>query len=204
MHQTAPSEPSQDIAAAKKFAFSLMSKLGFTPQEAADTFDKFNNDAAFCALLKSFALPFLRRTVVLMIARFGLLLSTQEENSGESEMDRLLGLLRLPSFSDMLQSTPITESLLHHWCAQHLKESERQQQQRLVHVPLDLPTPLYLVALPHRLDRLFDESLRRVCHKCGTVPSDPALCLFCGTFVCAQSFCCSEDEEGECNLHTLE
>lgn len=204
MHQTAPSEPSQDITAAKKFAFSLMSKLNFTPQEAADTFDKFNNDAAFCALLKSFALPFLRRTVVLMIARFGLLLSTQEEKSGESEMDRLLGLLRLPSFSDMLQSTPITESLLHHWCAQHLKESERQQQQRLVHVPLDLPTPLYLVALPHRLDRLFDESLRRVCHKCGTVPSDPALCLFCGTFVCAQSFCCSEDEEGECNLHTLE
>lgn len=217
-HQTAPSEPSQDISAAKSFAFSLMNKLRFTSEEAQRSFEKFGSDASFCALLKFFVLPFLRRTLILMIVRFGLIIPAAQMNevdSAESELERLLSILHLPNFADFLQPTPITESLLHHWCSQHLRESERRVQiqegqivnfsaQRLVDISLDLPTPIYLVALPKRLDRLFDESMRRVCQKCGTVPSDPALCLFCGTFVCAQSFCCAEDEEGECNLHTLE
>ncbi|KAI7893972.1 uncharacterized protein EV154DRAFT_119270 [Mucor mucedo] len=215
-HQTAASEPSQDIAAAKSFAYSLMNKLGFTNEQAHDSFEKFGSDASFCALLKFFVLPFLRRTLILMIVRFGLIIPpiTEAENT-ESELDCLLRVLHLPSFSDFLQPTHMTESLLHHWCSQHVRESERRIQlqegrvttfntQQLISISLDLPTPIYLVALPKRLDRLFDESMRRVCQKCGTVPSDPALCLFCGTFVCAQSFCCAEDEEGECNLHTLE
>lgn len=215
-HQTAPSEPSQDIAVAKTFAYSLMNKLRFTPEEAQIAFEKFGSDASFCALLKFFVLPFLRRTLILMIVRFGLIIppSNDVENT-ETELGRLLSILRLPSFSDFLQPTPMTESLLHYWCSQHFRESERRLQiqegqvstfstRNLVKISLDLPTPVYLVALPKRLDRLFDESMHRVCQKCGTVPSDPALCLLCGTFVCAQSFCCAEDEEGECNLHTLE
>lgn len=216
-HQTAPSEPSQDIAAAKVFAHSLMNKLRFTTEEALATFEAFGSDASFCASLKFFVLPFLRRVLILMIVRFGLIIptpTTEMENS-DSELDRLLNILHLPSFAVLLRPTPIAESLLHYWCSQHIRESERRIQlqegqistfnaQCLVHIALDLPTPIYLVALPKRLDRLFDESMRRVCQRCGTVPSDPALCLFCGTFVCAQSFCCAEDEEGECNLHTLE
>ncbi|KAI8087544.1 hypothetical protein BDF21DRAFT_491976 [Thamnidium elegans] len=215
-HQTAASEPSQDISAAKAFAYSLMNKLQFTADEAQTAFEKFGSGASFCALLKFFVLPFLRRTLILMIVRFGLIIpQATEVESAESELDRLLSVLHLQNFADFLQPTAMTDSLLHHWCLQHLRESERRVQiqegqvsnfttQRLVTISLDLPTPIYLVALPKRLDRLFDESMRRVCQKCGTVPSDPALCLFCGTFVCAQSFCCAEDEEGECNLHTLE
>ncbi|KAI8980835.1 hypothetical protein BDB01DRAFT_187703 [Pilobolus umbonatus] len=215
-HQNSPSELSQDITAAKSFAFSLMSKLNFSPEEAHSTFSKFENDASFCALLKFFVLPFLRRTMILMVARFGLIIPALQTstNDHQCELDRLLTVLRLPNFSELLQLTPMTESLLQYWCSQHLKESERRVQlqegklyskvERLSPISLNLPTPLYLVALPKRLDRLFDESMRRVCNKCGTVPNDPALCLFCGTFVCAQNFCCSEDEEGECNIHTLE
>lgn len=218
--QTAPSEPSQDIAAAKAFAFSLMNKLYFTHDEALCSFQKFDSEASFCALLKFFALPFLRRTLILMIVRFGLIIppaatAAMETDPAVDELDRLMTILRLPKFADFLQPTHMSESLLHHWCAQHVRESERRIQlldglsgamsaSRLINISLDLPTPIYLVALPKRLDRLFDESMKRVCKKCGTVPSDPALCLFCGTFVCAQSFCCAEDEEGECNLHTLE
>ncbi|CEP07588.1 hypothetical protein, partial, partial [Parasitella parasitica] len=216
---TEPSEPSQDIAAAKAFAFSLMNKLRFTHDQAVTTFHKFDSEASFCALLKFFALPFLRRTLILMIVRFGLIVPPQnaagEPEAESDELDRLLTLLRLPKFADLLQTTSLSESLLHHWCAQHVRESERRIQiqdglmsalsaQRLISVSLDLPTPIHLVALPRKLDRLFDESMKRVCRKCDTIPSDPALCLFCGTFVCAQSFCCAEDEEGECNLHTLE
>ncbi|KAI8645793.1 hypothetical protein BD408DRAFT_480312 [Parasitella parasitica] len=216
--QTAPSEPSQDIAAAKSLAFSLMNKLNFTHEEAVTTFQKFDSEASFCAALKFFALPFLRRTLILMIVRFGLIVPpavANETDSEADELDKLMRLLRLPKFADFLQTTSISESLLHHWCAQHVRESERRIQlqdglmssisaRRLNSISLDLPTPIHLVALPKQLDRLFDESMKRVCRKCDTIPSDPALCLFCGTFVCAQSFCCAEDEEGECNLHTLE
>lgn len=215
---TAPSEPSQNIAAAKAFAFSLMNKLHFSQDEAAFALSKFDSEASFCALLKFFALPFLRRTLILMIVRFGLMIppaTAMETDPASDELDRLMSILHLPKFADFLQPTHMSESLLHHWCAQHVRESERRIQlqdgllssmsaSRLIPISLDLPTPIYLVALPKRLDRLFDESMKRVCKKCGTVPSDPALCLFCGTFVCAQSFCCAEDEEGECNLHTLE
>ncbi|KAG0916086.1 hypothetical protein G6F33_002727 [Rhizopus arrhizus] len=212
----ATSEPSQHIAVAKTFAYSLMNKLRFTPEEAHATFKKFGDDASFCTLLKFFVLPFLRRTLILMVIRFGLIIPSTLSSEFESttEFDRLLSILQLPSFADFLQPSHMTESLLHHWCAQHIHESEHRLHvqegqlsltaERLLSIPLDLPTPLYLIALPKRLDRLFDESMRRVCHKCGTVPSDPALCLFCGTFVCAQSFCCAEEEEGECNLHTAE
>lgn len=217
VHQTAPSESSHNIAASKSFAFSLMSKLRFTQAEAQTAFQKFDSEASFCALLKFFVLPFLRRTLILMIVRFGLIIppQTDETTAAADEFERLLNILHLPNFADFLQPTPMTESLLHYWCSQHVRESERRIQveegslasmstSRLINISLDLPTPIYLVALPKRLDRLFDESMKRVCQKCGTVPSDPALCLFCGTFVCAQSFCCAEDEEGECNLHTLE
>jgi E3 ubiquitin-protein ligase UBR1 len=218
IHQTAPSESSHNIAAAKSFAFSLMSKLRFTSAEAQHAFQRFESEASFCALLKFFVLPFLRRTLILMIVRFGLIVpssASQVDEMAADEFERLLNILHLPSFADFLQPTPMTESLLHYWCSQHVRESERRIQveegaltcmsaNRLIHISLNLPTPIFLVALPKRLDRLFDESMKRVCQKCGTVPSDPALCLFCGTFVCSQSFCCAEDEEGECNLHTLE
>lgn len=73
-----------------------------------------------------------------------------------------------------------------------------------VRVVLDLPTPFQLISLPSRLDVLMDESTRKTCPRCETVPTDPAVCLLCGAFVCSQSFCCSEGEEGECNLHMLE
>lgn len=215
LHAPTPSEPSQDINAAKAFAFSLMNKLRFTPDEAQRTFQKFNSDAAFCTLLKFFALPFLRRTLILLIIRFGLIVPPTNMEYSQDELDRLLNILKLPTFAEILQPTAITETLLSHWCSQHVRESERRIQiqegissfisaSRLINISLNLPTPIYLVALPKQLDRLFDESMKRVCQKCGTVPSDPALCLFCGTLVCFQSFCCAEDEEGECNLHTLE
>ncbi|CAO3595528.1 unnamed protein product [Absidia cylindrospora] len=207
-------------------------------------------------LTQSFVLPFLRRTLLLLITKFGLIALPEEsaaDDTGmmedgahqDSELDRLLRLLHLPSWVDLLMNvvgkdqctySKDQEKLVQQWCYQHVREvNKRTQLQEIAkatlsatnppgmnpaessmlmggssnestsfRIILDLPTPLYLVPLPSRLDRLFDESLQRVCQKCGTVPSDPALCLFCGTFVCCQSFCCSEDEEGECNLHTLE
>ncbi|GAA5894021.1 hypothetical protein JCM6882_007961 [Rhodosporidiobolus microsporus] len=70
---------------------------------------------------------------------------------------------------------------------------------------LEHPSIYELVGLPHQLDTLVAASLERVCPRCDTVPSMPALCLLCGEIVCAQSFCCMVGEEeaanGECNEH---
>lgn len=67
------------------------------------------------------------------------------------------------------------------------------------------PAPYELLGLPKHLDSLLAEILERECQQCGQVPSNPALCLFCGELVCAQMFCCMTDYEdearGECNEH---
>ncbi|KAI9027159.1 hypothetical protein CLU79DRAFT_26254 [Phycomyces nitens] len=203
----------QDVNAASEFAFTVMEKMQYTSEDAALLLRNYGQER-FCSHLQAFVLPFLRRTLILMIVRFGLIVLPMDDVDERSELERLLDILKLPNFATMLQRTPEHEHLISTWCKQHIKESQRRWEIEVgtsegapalpPMVRLDMPTPLYLVALPRRLDQLFDESMRRVCNKCGTVPTDPALCLFCGTFVCAQSFCCSEEEEGECNLHTLE
>ncbi|KAI7848553.1 hypothetical protein BDC45DRAFT_471139 [Circinella umbellata] len=81
------------------------------------------------------------------------------------------------------------------------KQSPTLQQKQKQIIPLRLPTPYYLVSLPYRMDQLFEESARRVCRKCGNLPEYPALCLVCGTFVCARRYCCTENDRGECNTH---
>ncbi|ORX55573.1 hypothetical protein DM01DRAFT_1382719 [Hesseltinella vesiculosa] len=175
-------------------------------------------DALWVTLVEGFGLPFLRRSLLLLIIRFGYHVQpSMVPSHAKSEFQQLLALLHLPSMDEILSLNDQERVLVQQWCQQHRREVQRRQQVLDIartslpntmpssspNITLDLPTPLYLVSLPSRLDRLFDESLKRVCSKCSTVPNDPALCLFCGTFVCCQSFCCSEDEEGECNLHTL-
>ncbi|BGP18684.1 hypothetical protein JCM10213_006906 [Rhodosporidiobolus nylandii] len=70
---------------------------------------------------------------------------------------------------------------------------------------LEHPVVYELLGLPHQLDTLVAASLERQCRRCGSVPTMPALCLFCGEMVCCQSFCCMVGEEeaanGECNEH---
>jgi len=58
-----------------------------------------------------------------------------------------------------------------------------------------------LVSLPDQLEVLFERSLQLHCIQCSKVPTDPAICLCCGQLVCSQSFCCMQDDRGECNLH---
>ncbi|EGF83804.1 hypothetical protein BATDEDRAFT_21290 [Batrachochytrium dendrobatidis JAM81] len=71
-------------------------------------------------------------------------------------------------------------------------------------VSLELPLVFELAKLPQRLAKLFEESRRKVCRRCGTVPLDPALCVLCGMILCSQSYCCSDEDHGECNQHIRE
>ncbi|KAJ3026557.1 UNVERIFIED_CONTAM: hypothetical protein HDU68_005451 [Siphonaria sp. JEL0065] len=68
-------------------------------------------------------------------------------------------------------------------------------------ITLESPAVMTLVGLPNGLENLFADCFRRTCHNCQKPISDPALCLICGTLVCALSFCCHKDKRGECNNH---
>lgn len=213
-----------ELAAVRRFVFFVMDSLQIVDHEALTIFDAVGQEK-FQSLLRSFALPYLRRALILMIVRYGYIPRrkghqgqceddqvTMDTYVQDNEFDRLLDLLWLPSLSEIVHLEPENEHLIQGWCRHHLKESHHAMQLQETHdvlsscihlqdIPLDLPTPLRLVPLPRQLDTLIDESMKTVCDKCGNVPSDPALCLLCGTFVCAQSFCCADDEQGECNLH---
>ncbi|CAG8556007.1 52_t:CDS:10, partial [Ambispora gerdemannii] len=194
-------------------------------------------------MIRSFCLPYLRKCVILMHTKFGVVFpKTGSEVDIDDEFTRLSQILRLPSikeiFATLLTSTKEESTLVaivSGWC-EHLKQRRIEvnrvkftpsssQTIYLGSVPVNstplssfypsspyytLPQPpirinhpaiFELVGLPQRLDLLFETSLRKVCQKCNTVPNDPALCLLCGTFVCFQSYCCSERESGECNSH---
>ncbi|KAI9321086.1 hypothetical protein BX666DRAFT_1851833 [Dichotomocladium elegans] len=198
--------------AIKKFCYAVMHYLRFTVREALRVYQTIGPNKLY-TLIRAFGLPFLRRTIVLLISRYGYIPKGRVvmDPDTTSEFDRLLNVLWLPNLEEFLQLSQQDEQLVKGWCEQHVAESERaiQMQElplssRLLDIVLDMPAPLYLLPLPRRFEKLIDESMRRICTKCGTVPTDPSVCLLCGTFVCTQSFCCADDEEGECNLHNLE
>ncbi|KAI8082748.1 uncharacterized protein BX664DRAFT_301151 [Halteromyces radiatus] len=145
-----------------------------------------------------------------------------KKNSTLDEYNHLLSILRLPAFDQLFSLEDFEQQILTTWC-QHYRDHSLNMQPinesssssagmvmkggqtpayaRLVQLNLNLPTPFSMVSLPYRMDQLFDESSRRVCRNCKTIPEDPALCLMCGTFVCARRYCCMTRDRGECNTH---
>ncbi|KAJ9110841.1 hypothetical protein QFC19_001350 [Naganishia cerealis] len=69
---------------------------------------------------------------------------------------------------------------------------------------LEYPGIYELYRLPESLTGVFRIGLNRKCNKCKGEPAHPALCLFCGRFLCLGTDCCAEGELGECNLHRME
>ncbi|KAI8069327.1 hypothetical protein BC940DRAFT_340219 [Gongronella butleri] len=179
------------------------------------------------ALVRTFTLPFLRKSLLLMVVHHGFIPPLPDDEKQDmddpmqqdsNEYDRLLTVLRLPTFDQLLQWTDIESDLVSKWCnaysfySLHLEKVSSSTSSavtktttpdyaKLLNLQLNLPTPFSLITLPYRMDQLFEESARRVCRNCKTVPEDPALCLVCGTIVCARRYCCMQDNLGECNLH---
>jgi E3 ubiquitin-protein ligase UBR1 len=143
----------------------------------------------------------------------------------ESEFDRLTAFLRLPTLADIcghILGSPASASsaagdtgntlnkLVKGWCSSYadwqlnFRDGQHRGAQEH-HVLVADPRVMHLVSPPQQLTSLIESSIAFVCSKCGTSPANPALCLFCGDFVCAQSPCCSYDQtrQGECNLHMI-
>ncbi|KAI9021566.1 hypothetical protein CLU79DRAFT_753863 [Phycomyces nitens] len=204
---------------AHRFANGLMELLGVPPEFVQKFFLQIS-PKTYLALLRTFTLPFLRKTLLLMVVHFGLILQNtvdedpQETNGQQSSADeynRLIEILRLPQLKEIMSLEPFEEKLVKGWCdaysvysvgvADPILTSQTPVYSQLVNLSLNLPIKFSIVSLPYRIDQLFEESLRRVCRKCKSLPEYPALCLVCGTFVCARRICCTEGDIGECNTH---
>ncbi|KAJ1819361.1 E3 ubiquitin-protein ligase ubr1, partial [Coemansia sp. RSA 2598] len=186
------------------------------------------NPVTVAKLVTTLMLPFLRRVALLFYLQYGIdiaseapwLLSERQRAlsskecaqvlpQSEPECARLLKLLHLPSMHEILDVTAQRNTVLlaESWLRE-LRLFRRRHKSPVslgagytMAIPMSMPTLYSLVELPDRFEVLFERSAKAFCPRCNGVPSDPALCLLCGGFVCAQSFCCEEDGIGECNMH---
>ncbi|KAJ2888302.1 E3 ubiquitin-protein ligase ubr1 [Coemansia asiatica] len=186
------------------------------------------NPVTVTKLVTTLMLPFLRRVALLFYLQYGVDIAseapwvlserqrafssedyTQVLSQSEPECARLLKLLHLPSMHQILDVTAqkSTVHLAESWLRE-LSLFRRRHKSPVslgagytMAIPMSMPTLYSLVELPDRFEVLFERSAKAFCPRCNGVPSDPALCLLCGGFVCAQSFCCEEDGIGECNMH---
>ncbi|TPX55891.1 hypothetical protein PhCBS80983_g04953 [Powellomyces hirtus] len=178
-------------------------------------------------LVSTCILGFSRECVLFGWARCGIVFDTSNIQDEPDEIERLRRCLRLPKINAIVKKHTLETGFNYHliegWC-QQLHDIDPPYFSSPGHPSLSGPpgaitiryvrptTPLYvatctvripaLIPLPHRLDTLFEESIRRICKRCKQVPTDPALCLLCGTFVCSQSYCCQEEDKGECHIHS--
>lgn len=188
------------------------------------------SDEVVQKLFTAMLLSTLRQYALVLHARFGIVPQSLEDLSkstsfgvsvdvdDESEFDRLTAYLRLPTLADIcLHLLPVANdtptksqgeslrTLVHGWCESFAnwrvaKDTIQAAQDRFWR---DDPRILQLSPLPDAFTTLIETSIAFICPRCGKTPTDPALCLFCGDFVCAQSYCCQSPtgNKGECSMH---
>ena len=171
-------------------------------EQAADIVFQNFGEARIEKLLYSFTLPFLRRAAILCRTVLPNAFPTVSMDSETSEYRRLLAMLGIPPLSDLPNQEPL-QNVLSGWC-QHYGNSHAALQLHCG-VILDYPAIYRITPLPLVLDSFYlEQELYLVCTHCKAVPYDPAICLMCGKVVCFQTYCCTENDRGECNVHTRE
>ncbi|EPY51618.1 N-end-recognizing protein Ubr1 [Schizosaccharomyces cryophilus OY26] len=164
------------------------------------------NDYRLLSLLyhfvEKFELVFLRKSALLWYCRYGV--SFEEQSIGDDaacEQKRLENRLHLDdveNLSNKLLNTNDSQewSIVEYWCKSFALNDSLCESPRLYS-----PSIPELVPLPFEHDKLFELLLGKKCSRCLSEPLEPAICLFCGQFLCFQSHCCALNGIGECNLH---
>ncbi|PGH33385.1 E3 ubiquitin-protein ligase UBR1 [[Emmonsia] crescens] len=178
-------------------------------------------------LVDKYALPFLRKAVILLHVRSGVEFpNTGSDYNDLAEIDRLATLLNLPSIDSIFDSLVnnggednnnsmallVTGWISHFisWLPETANADDQQQQQQekqqqqLATLSLPHPAIFELVGLPKYFDALLDEATRRRCKTTGKELTDPSICLFCGDIFCSQAVCCrgaGDWKLGGCNRH---
>ncbi|BGP26637.1 E3 ubiquitin-protein ligase UBR1 [Rhodotorula toruloides] len=173
------------------------------------------------------ATVFLRRVTIVARAILGFTPDAAASDN-RTELSRLLDLLRVPLPHHVLSSAVASPNADVVTLRQHISACRESMRKTLTAksddadsrtadeaadaltsdssiVPLEHVVPYELLGLPDKLDTLLALSIEAKCKRCDGAPENPALCLFCGEMLCAQSFCCMVGEEdaahGECNEH---
>ncbi|ORX38539.1 ubiquitin-protein ligase [Kockovaella imperatae] len=157
-------------------------------------------DEMLAKLLYAHTLPFLRRAAIIYYSVTGTYPDPHGADSltNACEYNRLMALLCISHPKDTLPKPNSTEApIVSRWLTQW------SMQGRYV-PPLEFPGTYELYRLPVNWERMILLFTDLRCEKCNTKPSFPAVCLFCGAFVCLGGDCCAEGEQGECNLHMRE
>ncbi|KKF95049.1 E3 ubiquitin-protein ligase ubr1 [Ceratocystis platani] len=196
---------------------SSLENLGFEQAGLSDL-------AGIYEFVKKYALVFLRKTAILMHARFGVSFSAYTpSNPTDDELTRLTEALCLPSFDDIIASIlPNATSLgwpdgLDHlvfgWIRHDLMyptksdtKSHKVTTNKLgvveksrAFVPMGLAHPAIfeLIGLPKTFDTLIEEATRHKCPTTGKDIQDATICLLCGEIFCGQSTCCLQEANFE-------
>jgi E3 ubiquitin-protein ligase UBR1 len=182
--------------------FQLVTRALCTPSDASKVMEAVAQ-VPLAALVHQFALPYLRRTALLARTKYGLDLLGGDFTLQSSEFHRLRARLCIPETSILLVELDEQGALSTHFASwiRHYRQHQQLATAEVQAIYLNHPVYFRLLPLTQRLDVLLDWALRQTCKKCNTIPYEPALCLACGTLVCSQSFCCSDEDLGECNIH---
>ncbi|KAL7423887.1 E3 ubiquitin-protein ligase ubr1 [Cryptotrichosporon argae] len=150
-------------------------------------------------LVYSFTLPFLRRAAIVYYAVAGTYpVPDAPLRPDMCEYDRLLGLLGVPRPTETLSNAHSTETpIVNRWLSQWAMQGR-------VLPALEFPGTYELIRLPDAYEVASIKFAKTRCDRCGTRPNHPALCMYCGKFLCLGSDCCADGEQGECNLHMRE
>lgn len=161
-------------------------------------------------LVSSYALTFLRKSVILLHVLHGVdFPNTGFHDMDAPELDRLTKALHLPSLDEILMSInparssnnpfdTVISGWIFHWNAS--RSGIRFEDHRLW-PSLPHPAIFELVGLPEHFDSLIEEANRRRCPNSKKELSDPSICLFCGDIFCSQAVCCMHNKMGGCNQH---
>ncbi|WFD41442.1 RING-type E3 ubiquitin transferase [Malassezia psittaci] len=197
---------------------SIVNLVGYVRGNITLGFDHCS-DQDLAKLLCVYTLPFLRRAALLHRIVGGDSVM-QDFPPNLCEYRRLLLTLRIPEPSEALPihmaPAGLIAMLVEGWTKHayvHLVPLFRplpilpdlgEARATVPNLVLEHPHIYELVPLPLNLANLLQETQRRTCKRCHTLPPLSSLCLFCGELLCDQSFCCSDLEDegrGECHQH---
>jgi E3 ubiquitin-protein ligase UBR1 len=163
-------------------------------------------------LIAGYALPFLRKTVILLHVQHGVdFPSGGLGDESMSELDRLTTVLQLPTLDEIFASfsparvsdnpwDKVISGWIFHWNA---SRSGMQTEDHRLWPSVSHPAIFELIGLPKYYDMLIEEANRRRCPNSKKELSDPSICLFCGDIFCSQAVCCMENKLGGCNQHLM-
>ena len=159
----------------------------------------------FEKLVYTFTLPFLRQAAILTRAVTATPLPHPISTGFDAtEYERLMDILHVPLLSQLPHHESL-QTVLAGWSSTY----------GVLHslsvidcsISLEMPAVYRMAQLPRALDSLFTNPHALFCHRCRTIPTDAAICMFCGTVCCYQMHCCIDEGQrlqGECNMHTRE